>query len=172
MLTEIRLFQEEDIPYKVKWINDEKNNQYLHYDLPLLEDKTLIWFKSLDGRKDRVDYTITYDNKPVGIIGLLNIDLNKKEAEYYICLGEHELKGKGVAKDATELLIKEAYSKFSLKSIYLYTEVENLRAQKFFEKCGFKKIGLLQDNLFYNGKFIDRFLYELNLNTFMNSSGE
>ena len=64
----IRNFLEEDIPYKVKWINDDSNNKYLHYELPLKEEKTLLWFKSLKGRHDRADYTILYNDEPAGLI--------------------------------------------------------------------------------------------------------
>ena len=31
----IRKFEEKDIANKIKWINDERNNRFLHYDLPL-----------------------------------------------------------------------------------------------------------------------------------------
>ena len=172
MSTAIRHFKEEDIPYKVKWINDEKNNRYLHYELPLREDKTLQWFKSLKERRDRADYTITYNGEPVGIIGLLNIDFEKKNAEYYICVGEEKFKGKGIAKNATDLLIKESQRKFGLKKIYLYTEVDNIRAQKLFEKISFEKKQLLKNHLFYNGRNIDRFLYELNVDDYILSAGE
>ena len=41
----IRKFNENDIHNKIKWINDSKNNKYLHYDLPLEYDKTLKWFE-------------------------------------------------------------------------------------------------------------------------------
>ena len=58
----IRKFEEKDIPYKVKWINDDNNNKYLHYDLPIREDKTLIWFKSIVDREDRADYKKTNNN--------------------------------------------------------------------------------------------------------------
>lgn len=165
----IRLFKEEDIPYKVKWINDEKNNKYLHYDLPLREDKTLQWFKSIQDKEDRADYTITYNNKPVGIIGLVDINFQEKDAEYYICVGEDEYKGKGVAKIATDLLIKEAYTKIGLKKIYLFTELANVRAQKFFEKYGFRKVKLLKNHLFYNDRYIDRYLYMLNIESHLKS---
>ena len=33
MEIKIRKFQETDIPYKVRWINDDENNRFLHYDL-------------------------------------------------------------------------------------------------------------------------------------------
>lgn len=168
----IRNFQEEDIPYKVKWINDKANNKYLHYDLPLREDRTLEWYRTLKDRDDRVDYTITCAGEPAGLIGLLNIDLNKKEAEYYICLGGEKFKGKGIASVATELLIKKAYREFGLRKIYLFTEVENVRAQKFFEKSGFKQEELLKKDLYYNGKYIDRYLYVLDIDNLIKNAGE
>lgn len=168
----IRRFEEKDIPYKVKWINDEKNNKYLHYDLPLQEDKTLFWFKSLKERTDRVDYTITYNDEPAGIIGLLNIDEKNSNAEYYICIGNEKFKGKGIAKVATDFLLKKSIQKFGLGTVYLYTEVENIRAQKLFEKSGFKKRKLIKKHLFYEGKYIDRYLYVINLEEYLQSESE
>ncbi|AIF44551.1 GNAT family acetyltransferase [Virgibacillus sp. SK37] len=165
--TFIRKFEEKDVPYKVRWINDESNNKYLHYDLPLREDKTLQWFKSLEGRSDRVDYTIIYDDEPAGLIGLLDIDYKNKKAEYYICLGGGQFKGKGIAEFATDLLIKESYKELWLNKIYLYTEVENVKAQKLFEKIGFEKEGHLRNDLFYNGRKIDRYIYGLDVENYI-----
>jgi len=161
----IRKFEEKDIP-KVKWINDEKNNKYLHYDLPLREDKTLIWFRSIKDRTDRADYTITYNGEPVGLIGLLNIDYKNKKAEYYICLGGEQYRGKGIAYTATKLLVDVAYNDFKLNRIYLYTEINNISAQRFFEKFGFEKEGLLKNDLIYNGRKIDRYVYGLDLENY------
>jgi diamine N-acetyltransferase len=167
----IRRFQEEDIPYKVKWINDDRNNRYLHYDLPLREDKTLQWFKSVEGREDRVDLTITYGGKPAGLIGLLDIDFKNKVAEYYICLGGAKFKGKGIANVATDRLIKKAYKDFDLIKLYLYTEVDNIRAQKLFEKSHFVQEELLRNDLFYNGKYVDRYLYILDVENYIQNVG-
>ncbi len=161
MCVSIRKFDEKDIPYKVKWINDKRNNKYLHYDLPLREDKTLVWFKNIKDRVDRVDFTITYNDEPVGLIGLINIDRKNKKAEYYICLGEEKYKGKGIAYAASKLLIDYAYNKLHLNKIYLYTEKNNNQAQRLFEKIGFKKEGLLVNDLIYNDKKIDRYIYGL-----------
>ena len=40
----IRPFTENDILNKVRWINDCENNKYLHYELPLDEDKTRAFY--------------------------------------------------------------------------------------------------------------------------------
>ena len=161
MEIKIRRFQKEDIPYKVRWINDSKNNKYLHYDLPLREDKTLLWYNSIKDRNDRADYTITLNDEPVGIIGLINIDSKNRKAEYYITLGGVEYRGKGIATIASKLLINEAFNTYNLNKIYLYTEVENISAQKLFERIGFAKEGLLREDLIYNGRKVDRFVYGL-----------
>lgn len=169
MVVSIRGFLEEDVPYKVKWINDETNNKYLHYELPLKEDKTLLWFRTLKNRYDRADYTILYNDEPAGLIGILSIDKEKNNAEYYICLGGDEFKGKGIAKKATELIFKEAFYKINLKEIYLYTEYDNVAAQKSFEKSGFIKQKLIKNDIKFNGKFIDRYYYTVDLENYFNS---
>ena len=94
MQVSIRRFNKGDIGNKVRWINDERNNQYLHYDLPLEYDKTVRWFERVEGQSDRYDAIIEVDGRPVGLVGLLNIDQKNGKAEYYIAVGEQEYKGK------------------------------------------------------------------------------
>lgn len=117
MQISIRKMQEQDIPYKVKWINDNRNNQYLHYELPLEIEKTRAWFQKNKNRKDRFDAVIEADGNPVGVIGLLNIE--NEEAEYYITIGEQEFKGKGIAKEASIQLLNYAFQTRNLQKVFL-----------------------------------------------------
>jgi len=155
----IRKFKEEDIENKIRWINDDNNNEFLHYDLPLEYHKTLDWFHKNKDRTDRLDCVIEYQEIPVGIIGLLNIDKKNKKAEYYITLGEKEYKGKGIAYKASMVLLKHAFENLDLNKIYLYTEVENIIAQGLFNKIGFKKEGILKEDLIIDEKKKDRYIY-------------
>ena len=160
----IRPFMENDISNKVRWINDCENNGFLHYDLPLDEDKTRVWFHKNKDRLDRYDAIIEYDGKPVGIIGLLSIVDGR--AEYYITLGESLYKGKGIARDASILLLKYAFEELKLREVYLYTEVDNISAQKLFEKCGFVKYRLDKNSAVNRGKFVDRYYYNITTSEF------
>lgn len=155
----LRKFEERDVPNKVKWINDEENNQYLHYDLPLIEEKTYEWYRNLVGREDRYDAVILYDDIPVGIIGLLGI--REGRAEYYVTMGEKVYKGKGIAKEATKILLQYAFTNLNLKEVYLYTEEENIGAQRLFEKCGFERQFLEKDSARNRGKSVNRFFYKI-----------
>lgn len=167
----IRKFNENDIRLKVKWINDSDINKYLHYTLPLEESKTLIWYEKIKDLENRLDCTIDVIEddsiNPVGLIGLLNIENINKKAEFYICLGERKYQGLGIAKKASMELIKQGFDRYNLNKIYLYTEVENIDAQRLFESIGFKKEGLLIEDIIYNSKKIDRFVYGLNRKDFI-----
>lgn len=155
----LRKFQEKDVPNKVRWINDSENNTYLHYQLPLEEQKTYQWYQGISKRTDRYDAVIEYEGIPVGIIGLLNIQDSK--AEYYITMGEKAFKGKGIAKRATRCLFEYAFHELDLNEIYLYTEEENTIAQKLFEKCGFQKQYLEKNSAINKGKPVNRFFYRI-----------
>ena len=157
----IRKFNENDIENKIKWINDSANNQFLHYDLPLEYEKTKKWYETIKDRTDRFDAVIEYEKIPVGIIGLLNIDKKNQKAEYYITLGEKEYKGKGIAYNASIKILEYAFEKLKLNKIYLYTEVENIIAQKLFDKLGFQKEGTLREDLIINNEKKDRYAYAI-----------
>lgn len=162
--TSIRLFKESDIPCKVRWINDCENNKFLHYDLPLDEDKTRVWFHKNKGRLDRYDAIIEYDGDPVGLIGLLSIVDGR--AEYYLTLGESQYKGKGIARDASLLMLKYAFEELKLREVYFYTEVDNIPAQKLLEKCGFVKYRLDKNSAINRGKFVDTYYYAITTSEF------
>jgi diamine N-acetyltransferase len=155
----IRKFERTDIPKKVEWVNNPENNQFLHYDIPICVEKTERWFDSHLGEDTRYDAVIGADGVPVGTIGLLSIDRKDSKAEYYIAMGETAYKGKGVAKAASRLILQYGFEKLGLNRIYLFTEVENVGAQKLFEAVGFVKEGLIRQDIISHGRFVDRFAY-------------
>lgn len=159
MRVTIRRFVREDIPKKVEWINNPENNRYLHYDIPLNIEKTQKWYENNIGRTDRYDAVIVADDVPCGTIGLLNIDRKNAKAELYIAMGDTSLKGKGVSTEASKLILNYGFSEMNLERIYLYTETENIAAQRLFEKIGFIKEGCLRDDILSHNQFVDRFIY-------------
>lgn len=156
----LRDFTASDIDNKIRWINDFDNNLYLHYDIPLNYEDTLLWFNSKNNQT-RLDCTIEYCGVPVGIIGLLNIDYVNLKAEYYVCLGEKRFKRKGIAKKASEILISYAFDILNLNKVYLNVDAENVDACKLYEKLGFVCEGTFIKDMIHRGKFIDRKRYAI-----------
>jgi len=162
----IRKFEKKDISNKVKWINDPLNNTYLHYDLPLSEEKTEKWFDNNKDRIDRYDAIIEADGVSVGLIGLIGIDSKNKKAEYYVTIGDRNYLGKGIAKKASLILLEYAFKTLELERVYLYTEIDNISAVKLYEKIGFKKEGIIKKDVFSKGRYVDRYVFGLTKNDF------
>lgn len=163
----IRKFERTDIPKKVEWINNPANNQFLHYDLPLEVEKTQRWFDNNVDRVDRFDAVIEADGVLCGTIGLLSIDRKNNKAEYYIAMGETSLKGKGISTEASKILLDYGFNELGLNRIYLFTETENIPAQRLFEKVGFVKEGCLRSDMVSHGKFVNRYIYGLVKNEYL-----
>lgn len=159
-LISVRDFSETDIANKVEWINNNANNEYLHYDIPLSYDKTLAWFKNKNN-SNRCDCVIEYDGIPVGLIGLLSIDNLHQKAEYYISMGNTEFKRKGIATTATKLILSYAFDDLKLHKVYLNVDADNIAACRLYEKVGFVCEGFFKDDLMHRGKFIDRKRYAI-----------
>ena len=156
----LRDFTATDINDKIRWINDPENHCYLHYDIPLEYDKTLQWFLSKNN-SNRLDLVIEYENIPVGLIGLLGIDHANSKAEYYICLGEKQYKGRGIAKAASVALINYAFDELVLNKVYLNVDAKNTVACHLYEKIGFECEGYFREDLFHCGEYIDRKRYAI-----------
>ncbi|MBR2491341.1 MAG: pyridoxal-phosphate dependent enzyme [Ruminiclostridium sp.] len=155
----VRKFELKDVPYKVAWINDPENNRYLHYDLPLEIEKTELWYERTKDRTDRYDAVIEVDNVPVGLIGLLSIDEKSRKAEYYITIGDRDYLHQGVAVKATKLLLEVAFGELKLNKVFLFTECENHAAVRAYERIGFKREGVVEQDIFSKGRYIDRYIY-------------
>ena len=111
------------------------------------------------------NYIVAEDNKKiVGIVTWAMHGLPKHqlcELDRIAVLPEH--RGKGVAKMLFDWLIEDAssfYKKNSskLRKLYLLTHADNIRAQKFYEKLGFKRETTLKAH-YYKGK--DEFVYSV-----------
>lgn len=154
----IRKFRLEDIPMKIRWVNDPANNEYLHYDLPLEYEKTVAWFERTKDRTDRFDAVIEFCGEPVGLCGLLNIDQKNRKAEEYMLVGNTSYKRKGIAEKAGTLCALYCFDTLKLNRLYAFIEVGNNASLGLYKKRGFQVEGCLRQSLRKNDSFVDRYV--------------
>jgi len=63
--------------------------------------------------------------------------------------------GKGYGSDALKTLIKYLFENFNINKIWIEARVNNPRAIRAYEKAGFKKEGVLREEDYFEGKFVD-----------------
>jgi len=112
-------------------------NYFLEQTGPLLWDDHL---KFISNAKDRFDYLVFIDHRPVGHLSISNI--SNEFPEISIMIGETTLWGKGLSKlilqKFIDMLISKGFNKFSAR-----ISDSNYSSIKLFIGMGFKNIGKL-----------------------------
>jgi diamine N-acetyltransferase len=88
----------------------------------------------------------------IGLVELVEIDHLHRRAEFLIMISP-ERQGQGHAKAATRLAINYAFRVLNLYKLYLLVDVDNARAIRIYEECGFQREGVLVDEFFSDGRY-------------------
>ena len=135
-MMEIRRLRKEDLETRVAWMNNPAIYESMHFDVPVMLDKTLEWFKGNLGSKKRADLVVEDNDEIVAFGGLTAINREVNKAELYIFVNPNAQKG-GIGTKATMLLCKYGFEELVLNKIYLETNEDNSAARRVYEKCGF-----------------------------------
>lgn len=151
-----------DVEVYTNWLNNPKITKYLsiHNSLVSLTSEQ----EYLDNfcKKEFNLAIIKKDNDTlIGNIGLDDIDYKNGTAELGIFIGDEENLGCGYGSEAIKLLTSYAFADLRLHTIILRTYDFNERAQKSYEKCGFKEFGRRHEAIFINGQYHDLIYMEL-----------
>jgi len=82
-----------------------------------------------------------HDGRHIGNVMYYNIDAVRREAELGITIGEREFWNHGYGTDAVKALAQHIFRVMGFRRVYLKTLDWNVRAQRAFEKAGFRVCG-------------------------------
>jgi len=154
-MIKIRKHQREDIPYRLKWLNNPKVNEFLGDDhangTTLAKQKK--WFDIYEKSKNKKFFTICDNKKPIGMFGLYNIDKTLNSSDLFIAIGDYEYRGKGIGKIAMKWLIDYGFKKLKLHKIKLGVAEDNLSAVNLYKSVGFEIEGILKDEYLIKGVY-------------------
>lgn len=120
-----------------------------HFD----EDSMKAWIDFHDNREDEGVFLICDEGKPIGHIGIYQINNQSHNAEIGILIGNPSQHGKGYGTKSTKALVEYAFKKLGLHRITAMVLEENVASCKMFEKCGFIREGLLIDKTYKNNRY-------------------
>lgn len=145
------------LSYREKWLNDQEVNRYLGHQVREGTDKLFHqkWFDKYEVDESRKIFLIELNGKPVGQVGLLDINPLDKNAGLYILIGEKKYWGKGIGSKAMEFILDYGFNKLNMHKIWLEVHARNKNAIKLYEKFGFVIEGVLKDNVLYEDGYDD-----------------
>lgn len=157
----LKLVEYEDIPNRVKWINDPVIQSTLMYDIPTSLAKTTEWYRKSVIDLTRREFSIftVKENLNIGFCGLINIDIRSKKAEYHFVIGETSYWNQGYGTETCKLLMEYAFNELGLNKLYAFVLLQNLGSYKVLEKLGWKKEGLLRQEIWGHGILRDVYYF-------------
>jgi diamine N-acetyltransferase len=140
MNVKLRPLQLSDAYTSVKWRNIPNIWKYTTF-APGREIKIqdeLAWMDKVLAEKDTKRFAILADDAYVGNVYLTN--LTATSGEYHIFIGDENYWGKGIARKASNLIIKVGHE-LGLKEIVLGVNKENVPAMNLYKSLGFEVTG-------------------------------
>lgn len=89
------------------------------------------------------------DDRAVGIVRLMRINLIGRNAVLGIFIGERNDRSRGIGSEAIKLILDFGFNVLNLRNIMLETYSFNEPAIKAFKKCGFQEIGRRRKAIIY-----------------------
>ena len=138
MQVTIRPLEENDAYTSVKWRNDPEVFKYTGntYKNEIKIENELDWIRKVTSNQKDYRCAILADGVYIGNIYLT--DIENGSAEYHIFIGDKRYWGKGVAKQASILILEYAFNVLGLDSVKLQVRKENGSAFMLYQRLGFE----------------------------------
>src|SRR5438270_11200267 len=158
-LVRLRAYEKSDLDNVMLWVNDEEVTRFLgpHLAHPVsrtAEERFLEAAASVSPN-DKVFAIETLAGEYIGGIDIRGIDWIERRGEVGIVIGVKQFWGKGYGEDSMRVLMRLAFEKLGLNRLSLRVLDFNQRAIACYEKCGFKREGVLREDHFAEGRFHD-----------------
>jgi RimJ/RimL family protein N-acetyltransferase len=152
----LRPLERTDAPLFATWLNDPDVSRFLKLYRPL----------SLRAEEEFIDRTGQGDDILLGIVlrdgdrliggtGLHQIDQRCRKTSFGIVIGEKAAWGNGYGTEATRLMVGYAFDTLNLNRVWLHVYEYNPRGLRTYEKAGFRREGLLRQDVFRDGRYWD-----------------
>ena len=161
----LRAIEERDRDMFLELINDPDIERMIggkSFPVSLIEQEEWI-IKQSGSKSDLRCVVVLRDNEKQGLgtIILSNLDYKNGVCQVHIKMTKSEGQGKGYGTDALKTITKYAFNELRLNCIYADVLSYNSISQHLFEKCGYKKDGVLRSRVYKNGRYADVFSYSI-----------
>ena len=158
--------EQEDLSFLMNLRWDASLTDYIIHD-PISLNSQHVWLENIRKKGDlalSIFYKETSDDSKIvliGITGLYDFNYRHQRAVWKSLRILPEYQGRGIAFEASDLLINYGFNTLNLNKITSDSFENNNNIIKLLGKLGFKKEGVLKQHYFHQGEFKDAAIYSL-----------
>lgn len=161
-LVRLRSVERKDLKRLRDWRNNPDVKKFTREHRELSMQNQLQWLESLARDKNTIMFAVeTKKGKLIGCTGLTYIDWKNRKAEVSIYIGDKNYKGKGYGTDTLKRLMKYGFEELNLHMLFGEIFEYNKANMRLFEKCGFKRDGILRHRLYRDWKYWNSIFYSV-----------
>jgi len=160
-LVRLRAVEQGDLPTFVRWINDPEVTEYLQFEPPMSLEDEVTWYHHMLKGRDKAFAIETLDGRLIGNVGLVGLDWRNRRTDLGIMIGEKDAWSQGYGTDTITVLLRYLFEELGLHRVGLYADIGNQRAIRCYEKCGFKREGVVRAHRFKDGRYLDSVLMSI-----------
>ena len=123
-------------------------------------------FKDTAESNTEIEWSIAYEDEPVGFTGIFDIDWVRRDGETGIFIGRSDLYGKGIASEAVRLRMAYIWNELGLHRTHNWIALPNQGSWRANQKSGYTQVGTYPHSLYRSGVWIDEWLGEAFPHTF------
>lgn len=155
----------EDTDCIVMWRNKERVRRNFIFREAFTPESHENWMRTKVETGSAVQFIICEKEgmRPIGSVYFRDVDMDKKEAEYGIFIGEDDAAGKGYGTEAAKLAVKYAFENMKLYKIILRVFTDNEAAVSSYEKAGFVRRSILKAVECSDGEKKDMYLMDIDI---------
>lgn len=155
----LRSIERDDLERCHDWMNDEALRATLSQRYPMSLAREADWVERATRGQDPSHVTFAIclfeGDRHIGNCSLESIDRDNSVATFGIFIGEADSRGKGFGEEATRTLCRYAFDEMNLHKIRLDVHSGNAGAVRTYENVGFQTEGVLREETYRRGRYID-----------------
>jgi RimJ/RimL family protein N-acetyltransferase len=146
-----------DTPLLMRWGSDPAFRHYQWGQKPGVfeEQSARAWIERMSRPGDSACWVIEHDGRPIGFANYRDLHPKGKSAEVGIGIGEPDLWGKHLGRDALAALVRHLFDELGLHRVSLSVVAFNDRAISMYKAVGFEVEGIERDGVGTEDGFID-----------------
>ena len=147
----------DDLPHLMRWGSDPDFRHYQWAQKPgvFAERNARAWIERMSRPGESACWVIEQEGRPIGFANYRDFHPKGKSAEVGIGIGEPDLWGKHLGRDALETLVRYLFDELGLHRVEANIQPGNARSIALARRAGFTREGFSPRYLFLDGAWRD-----------------
>jgi len=151
----LRYYEPSDLDFLMTIRPNPENYNFFGEFEPYSQEMQKAWWEKYTRTSTEFNYVVALNegNRPIGTVSLINIDYRNKNCEFSRFFIDKKAKISNAGSQVEKLILDYSFLHLNLHKLWCKVIEDNKKAVTFYQRYGFKKDGILRQELFKNGEY-------------------